>query len=79
MRDAHDRNDYEVQAIADEISALLANEKLAHRTIGVVSLLGSEQAKHIDAVVTQRCDAAELRRRKLLAETRGRFKGVSST
>ncbi len=75
MRDAHDRNAYEAQAIADEISAVLANEKLAYRTIGVVSLLGSEQAKHIDSVVMQRCDAAELRRRKFLCGDARAFQG----
>ena len=75
MRDSHDRNEYEAQAIADEISAILANEKLAYRTIGVVSLLGSEQAKHIDSVVTQRCDAAELRRRKFLCGDARAFQG----
>jgi very-short-patch-repair endonuclease len=75
LRDAHDRNDCEAQAIADEITAILANEKLAGRTIGVVSLLGSEQAKHIDSVVTQRCDAAELRRRKFLCGDARAFQG----
>jgi very-short-patch-repair endonuclease len=75
VRDAHDRNDYEAQAIADEISAILANEKLAHRTIGVVSLLGSDQAKHIDSVVTERCDPAELRRRKFLCGDARAFQG----
>ena len=75
MRNAHDRNEYEAQAIADEISAILANESLAHRTIGVVSLLGSDQAKHIDSVVMQRCDAAELRRRKFLCGDARAFQG----
>lgn len=75
LRDAHDRNDCEAQAIAEEISAILADEKFAHRTIGVVSLLGSEQAKHIDSVVTQRCDAAELRRRKFLCGDARAFQG----
>ena len=60
FRDKHDRNDYEAQAIAEEISAILANEAFVGRTIGVVSLLGMDQAKHIDSVVRQRCDAAEL-------------------
>ncbi|HEY3705030.1 MAG TPA: AAA domain-containing protein [Terracidiphilus sp.] len=75
LRDAHDRNDCEAQAIADEISAILANENFAHRTIGIVSLLGSEQAKHIDSVVTQRCDAAELRRRRFLCGDARAFQG----
>lgn len=75
LRDAHDRNDCEAQAIADEITAILSNDKLVGRTIGVVSLLGSEQAKHIDAVVTSRCDAAELRRRKFLCGDARAFQG----
>ena len=75
VRDAHDRNDCEAQAIADEISAILENEKLHGRTIGVVSLLGTEQAKHIDSVVTRRCSATELRRRKFLCGDARAFQG----
>jgi very-short-patch-repair endonuclease len=60
VRDRHDRNDLEAQVIAEEIAALIADPKFANRTIGVVSLLGMEQAKHIDAVVRERCDVAEL-------------------
>jgi very-short-patch-repair endonuclease len=75
VRDAHDRNDCEAQAIADEILQILGNETLAGRTIGVVSLLGTEQAKHIDSVVMQRCDSAELRRRKFLCGDARAFQG----
>ena len=75
VRDHHDRNDYEAQAIAEEIAAILANDKLAGRTIGVVSLLGTEQAKHIDSVVMERCDAAELRRRRFLCGDARAFQG----
>jgi very-short-patch-repair endonuclease len=75
VRDSHDRNDCEAQAIADEITEILQNESLAGRTIGVVSLLGTEQAKHIDSVVTQRCDTAELRRRKFLCGDARAFQG----
>ena len=75
FRDAHDRNPYEAQAIADEISAILSDARFAHRTIGVVSLLGGEQAKHIDSVVAQKCDAAELRRRKFLCGDARAFQG----
>ena len=48
----------EALAIADEIAGLLKDERFKSRTLGVVSLLGLEQAKHIDSVVRQRCDAA---------------------
>jgi very-short-patch-repair endonuclease len=64
MRDAHDLNRAEAAAIADEIEAILLDPKFKDRTIGVVSLLGPEQAKHVDQLVRSRCDAAELLRRK---------------
>lgn len=63
-RDRKDINRPEAEAIADEISAILQNMQFANRTIGVVSLLGPDQAKHIDSLVRSRCDAAELMRRK---------------
>ena len=63
-RDRHDGNDQEAQAIAEEISAILSNPEFDGRTIGVVSLLGMEQAKRIDALVRTTCDAGELRRRR---------------
>jgi hypothetical protein len=74
-RGSHDRNEYEAQAIAEEIAAILGDERFAKRTIGVVSLLGSEQAKYIDSVVTERCDPAELRRRRFLCGDARTFQG----
>ena len=59
-RNTHDCNEYEALAIADEIEALLKQERFSGRSIGVVSLLGMDQAKHIDAIVRSRCNAAEL-------------------
>ncbi|HTV06002.1 MAG TPA: AAA domain-containing protein [Acidobacteriaceae bacterium] len=75
VRDAHDCNHREAEVIADEINAILANEKLRGRTIGVVSLLGGEQAKLIDSVVTRKCDAGELHRRKFLCGDARTFQG----
>lgn len=63
-RGAKDENKLEALAIAEEIEALLSNPKFAGRTIGVVSLLGPEQAKYIDTLVRSRVDAMELMRRK---------------
>lgn len=63
-RDAHDINRNEATAIVEEIQALLSDRRFAKRTIGVVSLLGPDQAKHIDHLVRSRCDANELIRRK---------------
>lgn len=63
-RGVKDDNKLEAQAIVEEIEALLADPKFAGRTIGVVSLLGPEQAKQIDTMVRSRVDAMELMRRK---------------
>lgn len=64
VRSIKDENRNEALAIVEEIEALLADKCFAGRTIGVVSLLGPDQAKHIDALVRSRCDANELIRRK---------------
>ncbi len=74
-RDTHDCNRQEAEAIADEINAILADKNLKGRTIGVVSLLGTEQAKLIDSVVTRKCDAGELHRRKFLCGDARTFQG----
>ncbi|WP_157270168.1 AAA domain-containing protein [Azohydromonas aeria] len=74
-RDHRDRNDAEAQAIADEIGAVLADPRLAGRTLGVVSLLGLEQARHIDTVVRARFDAAELLRRHFTCGDARTFQG----
>ena len=74
-RDHRDRNDAEAQAIADEIGTLLDDERFANRTLGVVSLLGLEQARHIDAVVRARFDAAELLRRQFTCGDARTFQG----
>lgn len=63
-RNAKDVNQQEAEVISDEIQAILDSDRFAERTIGVVSLLGADQAKYIDGVVRQRCDAAELLRRR---------------
>lgn len=57
-------NMMEAECIVEEIAAILKNPQLAGRTIGVVSMLGLEQAKRIDSMVRQRIDAKELMRRK---------------
>ena len=59
-RDKRDTNVYEAEAICDEIDAILNNPQLTGRTIGVVSLLGFDQAKFIDSMVRSRFPAGEL-------------------
>jgi very-short-patch-repair endonuclease len=75
VRDYRDCNEYEAQAIAEEIEAILKNNRFANRTIGVVSLLGIDQAKHIDTVVRQRCKGPELIRRKFECGDARTFQG----
>lgn len=74
-RDKHDCNNEEAQIIAQEIEAVLADKKFANRSLGVVSMLGMEQAKHIDSVVRHRCDAAELMRRRFECGDARTFQG----
>ncbi len=64
VRDTRDVNRMEAEFIASEIEAILRNAKLRNRTIGVVSLLGPDQAKYIYNLVVSRVDVAELERRK---------------
>ena len=75
VRDHHDCNEYEAQAIAEEIEAILKDNRFVNRTIGVVSLLGIDQAKYIDAVVRQRCKGPELIRRRFECGDARTFQG----
>ena len=76
VRDRRDRNDLEAQAIAAEVTALIENPGFDGRSVGVVSLLGTEQAKHIDKLVRQRVDAAELHRRDFYCGEPREFQGA---
>jgi very-short-patch-repair endonuclease len=75
LRDRHDCNAQEADVIAEEIAAILKDEQYASRTLGVVSLLGMEQAKHIDSVVRMRCPATELIHRKFECGDARTFQG----
>lgn len=75
QRDTHDHNVQEARAIAAEIESILANEQFVGRTIGVVSLLGMDQAKYIDSIVRGQCDAAELFHRKFECGDARTFQG----
>lgn len=75
LRSRHDVNEQEALAIAQEIEAIVANRQFAGRSLGVVSLLGTDQAKHIDSVVRQRVDAMELIRRNFACGDARVFQG----
>lgn len=63
-RSNRDVNGLEAEFIASEIEAIIKDPMLRNRSIGVVSLLGPEQAKHIYNLVVSRVDVAELERRR---------------
>ena len=74
-RTAKSQNLPEAEFIATEIEAILRNPALHERTLGVVSLLGPEQALSIDKLVRSRCDAAELARRNFACGDARIFQG----
>jgi very-short-patch-repair endonuclease len=74
-RDQRDCNEREARAITDEIEAILKDDRFASRSIGVVSLLGMEQAKYVFTTVRARCDETELLRRRFLCGDARTFQG----
>lgn len=75
LRDRRNCNHAEAEYIANEIAALLADERFAGRTIGVVSLLGMEQVKLIDTLARNQSNAADLRQRKFECGDARSFQG----
>ncbi|QOY96717.1 AAA family ATPase [Massilia sp. UMI-21] len=74
-RNAKSQNPPEAEFIAAEIEAIIRDPAMRHRTLGVVSLLGPEQAQWIDRLVRSRCDAAELARRNFACGDARIFQG----
>ncbi len=60
-----DINPVEAEAIVNEIEAILADEQFNGRTIGVVTLLGTAQAAHIQGLVGNRISPADVLARKI--------------
>jgi superfamily I DNA and/or RNA helicase len=65
----------EAEFIVAEIDAILRDPAYAGRTLGVVSLLGPEQAQLIDKMVRSRCDMAELVKRNFACGDARLFQG----
>jgi very-short-patch-repair endonuclease len=74
-RSAKGHNPSEADFIVAEIEAILRDPTMAGRTLGVVSLLGPEQAQLIDRQVRARCDAVELARRQFACGDARIFQG----
>jgi very-short-patch-repair endonuclease len=75
LRDGRDCNRAEAEFITREIDILLKDNHFAGRTLGVVSLLGMEQAKLVDTLVRNQCNAAELLRRRFECGDARTFQG----
>lgn len=74
-RTSKSQNPPDAEFIAAEIEAIIRDPAMRHRTLGVVSLLGPEQAQWIDKLVRSRCDAAELARRNFACGDARIFQG----
>ena len=68
-------NHAEALAIVEQVLACLEDPAYAGKTMGVISLVGSEQAKVIARMVAQRVDPAEIDRRRLLCGDAYAFQG----
>jgi very-short-patch-repair endonuclease len=75
LRDQRDCNRDEAEFIANEIAALLEDARFAGRTLGAVSLLGTDQAKVIDGMVRSKCSATELLHRRFECGDARTFQG----
>jgi len=53
-KDRSNRNFAEAEAIVDEIARIVADPKMAGRSIGVISLIGAKQAQLIQAMLLER-------------------------
>jgi very-short-patch-repair endonuclease len=60
-----DINPPEARAIVDEIKAIIADPKMTARTIGVVTLLGTEQAKRISDMINIEISQADIIERSI--------------
>ncbi len=75
IKSQRNTNQLEAEFIAEEIGLILNNPEMEDRTIGVVSLLGFDQAKLIDSIVRERYSAAELLKRDFACGDAKTFQG----
>src|SRR5882672_6223324 len=68
-------NEAEAQAIVSEIKVILADPRFDKRTIGVVSLLGFEQAHHIFDLIREQIDDEDIVERKITVGDARTFQG----
>src|SRR5258708_7188085 len=75
MRDGRDVNPPEAEAVVAQIGACCADPAYAGKTMGVISLVGSDQAKHVESLLVAQLGAAEMERRQLVCGDAYTFQG----
>jgi very-short-patch-repair endonuclease len=68
-------NDAEADVIVDEIAALTARPEMRNRTIGVISLVGAEQAEHIRSRLSEAIGEEIMQRHSMLCGDSATFQG----
>ena len=68
-------NPAEAQVIVDEIAALVADPKAQGRSIGVISLIGTEQAELVRVMLTERIGDEAMQRHAVLCSNSAGFQG----
>ncbi len=70
-----DVNPAEAKAIVDEIESILANPLLAGRSLGIVTLLGNDQAKRIHDLIGERISPVDVVERQIAVGPPAVFQG----
>ena len=68
-------NKEEAFEIVALIKAMCEHKAYAHSTIGVISLLGTEQAIYIEQLIRQHIPASEIEKRKIICGNAAQFQG----
>ena len=68
-------NKEEAIEVVSLIGGMCRHESYAGRTIGVVSLLGDDQAKHIESLLRRHIPVAEIEARKIICGNAAQFQG----
>ncbi len=68
-------NPAEAQVIVDEIAGLVADPKAQDRSIGVISLIGTEQAELVRVMLTERIGEEAMQRHAVLCSNSAGFQG----
>lgn len=75
VEDARNVNKPEAEALVAQIETCCADLAYKRKTFGVISLVGNDQAKYIERLLTQRIGAAEIEERKIVCGDAYAFQG----